>query len=213
LCDEIKARDLKITFEAETRLDRLDTDLLDRLYDAGFRAMSFGVESLDPATLKKSGRRPIPQAHQREIIAHCRKKGIVTAGFYVFGFLQDDWNSIAATIDYAIDLGSTFAQFKILTPYPATPMFKQLEPRLTEGDWEKYDGYTLTFDHPNLTSEELRFLLGAAYTRYYMRPSYLANFLKIQNTAVREWVSRLDRRVNARHTRDEIADFSRPVEC
>ena len=80
--------------------------------------MSFGVESLDPATLKKSGRRPIPQAHQREIIDHCRKLGIVTAAFYVLGFLQDDWNSIAATIDYATDLGSTFAQFKMLTPYP-----------------------------------------------------------------------------------------------
>ena len=145
--------------------------------------MSFGVESLDPATLKKSGRRPIPQAHQREIIEHCRKLGIVTAAFYVLGFLQDDWNSIAATIDYATDLGSTFAQFKILTPYPGTPMFKQIEPLLTETDWEKFDGYTPTFKHPNLTERELRFLLGAAYKRFYMRPSYLANFLKIQNTA------------------------------
>jgi len=213
LCDEIQARDLTLTFEAETRLDRLDVELLDKLYEAGFRAMSFGVESLDPATLKKSGRRPIPQTHQRAIIDHCRKKGIVTAAFYVLGFLQDDWNSIAATIDYATDLGSTFAQFKILTPYPGTPMFKQLEPRLTERDWERYDGYTPTFAHPNLTERELRFLLGAAYTRFYMRPSYLANFLKIQNTAVREWVSRMDRRVNARHTREEIADFSRPVAC
>src|SRR5213083_2642286 len=55
LCDEIQARGLTLTFEAETRLDRLDVELLDKLYDAGFRAMSFGVESLDPATLKKSG--------------------------------------------------------------------------------------------------------------------------------------------------------------
>ncbi len=213
LCDEITRRGLTLTFEAETRLDRLDVDLLDRLHAAGFRAMSFGVESLDPATLKKSGRRPIPQSHQREIIEHCRKLGIVTAAFYVLGFLQDDWNSVAATIDYATDLGSTFAQFKMLTPYPGTPMFKQLEPLLTETDWEKYDGFTPTFKHPNLTDRELRFLLGAAYKRFYMRPSYLANFLKIQNGAIREWVGRMDRRVNARHARGEIADISRPVAC
>jgi len=213
LCDQIAARGLTLTFEAETRLDRLDTDLLNRLYTAGFRAMSFGVESLDPATLKKSGRRPIPQTHQRQIMEHCRKLGIVTAAFYVLGFLQDDWNSIAATIDYATDLGSTFAQFKMLTPYPGTPMFKQIQPLLTETDWEKFDGYTPTFAHPNLSERELRFLLGAAYKRFYMRPSYLANFLKIKNTAVREWVSRMDRRVNDRHTREEIADFSRPVAC
>ena len=213
LCDEIQARGLTLHFEAETRLDRLDTQLLDRLYAAGFRAMSFGVESLDANTLKRSGRRPIPPAHQRTIIEYCRKKGIVTAAFYVLGFLQDDWSSIAATIDYATELGSTFAQFKILTPYPGTPMFKQLEPLLVETDWERFDGYTPTFRHPNLSESELRFLLGAAYTRFYMRPSYLANFLKIKNTAVRDWVSRLDRRVNARHSQNEIADFSRPVTC
>ena len=213
LCDAIHARGLTLTFEAETRLDRLDTELLDRLYAAGFRAMSFGVESLSPAILKKSGRRPIPEAHQRQIVDHCRKLGIVTAAFYVLGFLQDDWSSIAATIDYATDVGSTLAQFKMLTPYPGTPMFKQLEPLLTETDWEKFDGYTPTFKHPNLTHRELMFLLGAAYKRFYMRPSYLANFLKIQNTAVREWVSRMDRRVNDRHSRKEIADISRPVAC
>ncbi len=213
LCDEIRARGLALTFEAETRLDRLDTELVNTLHEAGLRAMSFGVESTDPATLKKSGRRPIPQAHQRTIIEHCRAKGIVTAAFYVLGFLQDDWQSIASTIDYATDLGSTFAQFKILTPYPGTPMFRQLEPLVTETDWEKFDGYTPTFRHPNLSQRELRFLLGAAYTRFYVRPSYLANFMKIQNTAVREWVSRLDRRVNRRHAREEIADFSRPVAC
>jgi radical SAM superfamily enzyme YgiQ (UPF0313 family) len=213
LCDEIQVRGLTLTFEAETRLDRLDVELLDKLYIAGLRAMSFGVESLSPATLKKSGRRPIPETHQREIMEHCRKRGIVTAAFYVLGFLQDDWNSIAATIDYATDLGSTFGQFKILTPYPGTPMFKQLEPLLTETDWEKFDGYTPTFTHPSLSHHELRFLLGAAYKRFYMRPSYLANFLKIQNTAVREWVSRMDRRVNDRHSREEIADISRPVAC
>src|SRR5215468_2773632 len=86
LCDAIRTRGLTLTFEAETRLDRLDAELLDRLHAAGFRAMSFGVESLDPATLKKSGRRPIPEAHQRLIIEHCRKRGIVTAAFYVLGF-------------------------------------------------------------------------------------------------------------------------------
>jgi len=213
LCDGINARGLELTFEAETRLDRLDAELLDKLHAAGFRAMSFGVESLSPATLKKSGRRPIPEAHQREVLEHCRTLGIVTAAFYVLGFLQDDWHSIAATIDYATDIGSTFAQFKILTPYPGTPMFRQLEPLLNETDWEKFDGYTPTFQHPNLTGRELRYLLGAAYKRFYMRPSYLANFLKIQNAGVRHWVTRMDQRVNERHNREEIAQVSRPVAC
>ena len=93
------------------------------------------------------------------MIDWCRTNGIVTAAFYVLGFPQDDWSSIAATIDYAIDIGSTVAQFKLLTPYPATPLWKQLAPRIYETDWEKFDGFTPTFEHPTLKPAELRFLL------------------------------------------------------
>jgi radical SAM superfamily enzyme YgiQ (UPF0313 family) len=211
LCDEIQARGLEITFEAETRLDRLDESLIDRLQAAGLRVISFGVESSSEGILKKAARRNIPEIHQRRIIEHCQRRRIVTAAFYVFGFLQDSWESIAATIDHATTLGSTFAQFKILTPYPGTPMFRQLEPLLTTRDWERFDGYTPTFKHPNLTDRELRFLLGAAYTRFYMRPSYLANFLRVQNRVVRNWTRRLDGQVSARHAREEQAIFARTV--
>ena len=213
LCHEIRARGLTHTFEAETRLDRLDVELLDALHDAGFRAMSFGVESTDPATLKKSGRRPIPQAHQRQIIDHCRKKGIVTAAFYVLGFLEDDWASIAATIDYAVDLGSTVAQFKILTPYPGTPLWSRMAPLVVEDDWERFDGFTPTFTHPHLTRDELQFLLGAAYTRFYMRPSYLATYLRVRRAPVAALVRRLDSRVQSHHAREERALMSRTVTC
>ena len=122
LADEIRARNLDFRFECETRLDRLDPGLLATLRTVGLRAISFGVESVSLDILKRVGRRPTPEAHQRSVIDWCRQNGVVTAAFYVLGFLQDDWSSIAATIDYSIDLGSTVAQFKLLTPYPATPL-------------------------------------------------------------------------------------------
>jgi radical SAM superfamily enzyme YgiQ (UPF0313 family) len=212
LCDEIRSRGLSIRFECETRLDRLDTGLLTALRGAGLAAVSFGVETVSTDTLRRSGRRPIPEAHQRRVIAECGRLGIVTAGYYVFGFLQDDWESIAATIEYAIDLGSTVAQFKVLTPYPGTPMWRQLAPHIFEHDWQRFDGYTPTFRHPHLSSEELVFLLGAAYTRFYMRPSYLANYLRMRRTRP-SLLARLDERVSARHGRLERAAMSRPVAC
>ena len=72
-------------------------------------------------------------------------------GFYVLGFNTDTWDSIAATIEYAISLGSTLAQFKLLTPYPGTPLCKQMERQVFEKDWERFDGFTPTFHHPNLS--------------------------------------------------------------
>jgi radical SAM superfamily enzyme YgiQ (UPF0313 family) len=212
LCEAILAAGIELRFECETRLDRLDPELLDLMRRAGLAAISFGVETLATETLKRSGRRPIPEAHQRRIIDECRRRGILTAAYYVFGFLQDDWSSVAATIDYAIELGSSVAQFKILTPYPGTPMWRQLAPLVYEKDWQRFDGFTPTFRHPNLTAEELRFLLGAAYTRFYMRPSYVTNFLRLR-APLQRLAERLDRRVEARHARLEVEAMSRVVTC
>lgn len=213
LCDGILSRRLRHTFECETRLDRLDDDLLTTMHRAGLRAMSFGVESFAPATLKKVGRRPIPEAHQRALLAHCRRLGIVTAAFYVLGFGEDTWESIGATIDYSVQLGSTVAQFKILTPYPGTPLYNRMAPTVTETDWEKFDGFTPTFTHPNLTHDQLRFLLGAAYTRFYMRPSFLTNYLRISAQPMRRLVQALDTRVERLHARREFAAVERSLSC
>jgi radical SAM superfamily enzyme YgiQ (UPF0313 family) len=211
-CRQVRNRDLHFHFECETRLDRLDDDLLHEMYGAGLRIISFGVESVSAEVLKRVGRRPIPEAHQRHIIEECRDVGIATCGFFVLGFLTDDWQSVMATIEFAKDLGPTFAQFKMLTPYPGTPLWKQMEPRVVETDWEKFDGFTPTFEHPNLSADQLKFLLGAAYTHFYMRPSYLANVMRIHNRLVRGWVDHLDERVAARISRWE-AGHMRQVEC
>ncbi len=140
IAEGILRKKLDVRFECETRLDDLDKDLLDLLSRAGLNTITFGVESMDPATLKRVGRRPIPPEHQREIVGYCRDKGIFTEGFYVLGFLTDTIESIRATIDYSIDLGNTGALFKILTPFPGTPLFKHMKHLITETDWEKFDG-------------------------------------------------------------------------
>jgi radical SAM superfamily enzyme YgiQ (UPF0313 family) len=213
LCTQIRRRQLNIHFECETRLDRLDESLLDAMRAAGLRAISFGVESLSPDTLKRAGRRPTPDAHQRRIVDHCRRIGVVTAAFYVLGFVQDTRESIEATIDYAVSLRSTVAQFKLLTPYPGTPMWKQLAPLVVETDWERFDGFTPLFTHPNLSPIELQYLLGAAYTRFYMRPSYLSNYLRVNNGGVGRLVHWLDHRVRARQVRAEDATMARVASC
>ena len=213
LAEGTRARGLDVRFECETRIDRLDPALLDALHTAGLRAISFGVESVSADILKKVGRRPTPEAQQRLIIGHCRRRGIATAAFYVLGFPHDDWASIAATIDYAIDLGSSAAQFKLLTPYPGTALWKQLAPAIVETDWQKFDGFTPTFVHPALSASELRFLLGAAYTRFYMRPSWLADLGRVSMPSARSAFRRLDAPVSRRHAREEVSLMRRAVTC
>jgi radical SAM superfamily enzyme YgiQ (UPF0313 family) len=198
----ITERQLPVRFECETRLDSLDTDLLDVFYDAGLRTITFGVESLEPSTLKRVGRRPIPPEHQRKMVDYCRQKGISTEGFYVFGFLEDTADSLRATIQYSIDLNTTAAMFKLLTPYPGTPLRKRMEPLITETDPEKFDGYTPTFTHPNLKHNELRFLLGSAYNRFYCRPSWLTTYMGIHSPNA-EWLRNFDEMARMKQMQNE----------
>jgi radical SAM superfamily enzyme YgiQ (UPF0313 family) len=202
IAEAIIRKKLPITFECETRLDHLDTDLIDLFYRAGLRTITFGVESVSPLTLKHVARRPIPPAHQKAIVSHCRKLGIATHGFYVFGFLDDTAESVRATIDYSIELDTTMALYKVLTPYPGTPIRKQLAPLITETDVEKFDGYTLTFKHPHLNSADIRFLLGSAYARFYIRPSWIWNYLGLAN---RPWIRRADEYAFRHQAEQEIA--------
>lgn len=213
LCDGIRTRDLSLRFECETRLDRLDEELLARMRRAGLETVEFGVESVAPGTLKRVGRRPIPEAHQREMIRICNRLGIRSVGFYVLGFATDTWGSIAATIEYAISLGQTLAQFKLLTPYPGTPLWKHMQAQVFETDWEKFDGFTPTFHHPSLSSGELQFLLAAAYARFYLRPSFFAGLWRLEREWLQGLLERLDLKAAELHDRSEVQAMSRAVRC
>ena len=192
IAEAILERGLSLSFECETRMDDLDDELIRALHGAGLREISFGVESIDPLTLRKVARRFIPHEHMRRMISLCWELGIATTAFYVFGFLQDTEESLEATIRFACELDTTYANFKILTPYPGTPQYKQLRPLIFETDWEKFDGYTLTFNHPNLTPERARLMLGMAYARFFGRPSLFLNMLGLHKYTYHPLMKRAD---------------------
>jgi len=173
-------------------MDDLDEWLVRVMHAAGLREISFGVESPDPLILKKVARRHIPHEHMRKIVNLCWELGIVSTAFYVIGFLQETEERIEDTIRFACDLDTTYANFKILTPYPGTPQFKQLQPLICETDWEKFDGYTLTFNHPHLTPRRARLMLGMAYSRYIARPSQLLNWMGLHKYSRHAWLQKAD---------------------
>jgi len=192
IAEEIRSLGLELTYECETRMDDLDEELIRAMHASGLREISFGVESPDPAILKKVARRFIPHEHMRNMIKLCWELNIATIAFYVMGFMQDTEESIEDLIRFSMDLDSTYANFKILTPYPGTPQFKQLKPLIFESDWEKFDGYTLTFQHPVLTPRRARLMLGMAYSRYFLRPSQLCNFVGKHRYAHHTLIKRAD---------------------
>ena len=147
-----------------------------RMHAAGLRAMSFGVESVSPddaeegRTAADPGRAPADD-HRRlpSSSASSPPRSTSSGSCRTTGSRSPRRSTTRST------LGSTVAQFKLLTPYPGTPLWKQMSRSSTRPTGSGSTGTRRRSPIRISRASELQFLLGAAYTRFYMRPSCLAN--------------------------------------
>jgi len=79
-------------------------------------------------------------------------------GSFVLGFDHDWADVFQKTVDWVERNRLESARFHILTPYPATPLFHQLEDegRLLHKDWSHYDTAHVVFRPQNMTPEQLQ---------------------------------------------------------
>lgn len=174
-CRQLAAKKFDLIWSCETRMDRLDEELLMKMKKAGLRHINVGIESFDEEVLKSSGRLPVAIEHQEKMLSFCARQGISVAAFYILGMENDTRETIERTIDYAKDLNTLVAQFTLSTPYPGTEFFEKMkeESKVETFDWEKYDAYTPVFKHKNLSNGQLLELKEKAFVSYYFRPAYL----------------------------------------
>src|SRR3989338_1602278 len=171
-------KNLGIKFVIETRLDRLDKELVDLLYEAGVRVIKIGVESADKKMLVRSRRLPIEIQHQEDMIGYCDKKGIKIVAFYIIGLPDDTKDNVLNTIEYAKRINTHGAQFTVCTPYPGTPYFEEVKDLIDDHNLEHYDSFTPVFNHPNLTKDEIYSLKEKAYLSYYIRQKYVLSYIR-----------------------------------
>jgi len=177
ICEGILERGYNIKWACETRLDRVDKELLKLMYSTGLRVMNVGIESGSEEVIKKATRKPIETEYQEEMIRYCDKIGIRITAFYMFGMPDDTEKSLLGTIKYAKKLNTHVAQFFIFTPFPGTQYYDTAKENIEERDWEKFDCYTPVFKHKNLTGARILQLKEEAFTSYYYRLGWFAKFI------------------------------------
>jgi radical SAM superfamily enzyme YgiQ (UPF0313 family) len=141
-----------------------DASLVREMALAGCTGVFIGFESLSDQNLAAARKRtPLVEDYARRVrIFH--DNGIQVNGSFVFGFDGDRRDVFATTSQWIESVRMECATFHILTPYPGTPLFRQLESqgRLLHRDWEKYDTSHVVFRPKHITEEEL--LLGYDWT-------------------------------------------------
>jgi radical SAM superfamily enzyme YgiQ (UPF0313 family) len=169
---------LDLRFNCETRLDRLDPDLLDLMRAAGLSAIEVGIESARGDILRHVERIPIATQHQEDIVRHCDRLGVKVVAFYVLGLPTDDEESVRYTMAYSKRLNTFAASFSIATPMPGSGMYEEIKHKIFVSDWEQFDTFTPVWRHQSFTPERLEELREHAFTSYYFRPRYLLSFLR-----------------------------------
>lgn len=130
---------------------------------SGCDLMSIGFESLNPDVLKSMNKGSNRLHNYQTAVGNLHKHGIAIQGYFMFGFDDDDEKSFQATYDFIMQNRIEFPVFSLVTPFPGTPFFEEMMPRIRHFDWDKYDTYHYMYEPKKISGEKL-----------------LGNFIKLQ---------------------------------
>jgi radical SAM superfamily enzyme YgiQ (UPF0313 family) len=154
-----------------------DGDYMRAMADSGCISLFVGIESLNKE-LVKNRLLKTPEAKAQAINA-IQRHGIGIQGSFVFGFDQDPPEVFRETVSFIQDTGIELPTISILTPFPGTPIFDELEmeDRILHKDWARYDMNHAVFVPKNMSTEELQ--QGYAWAlKYLASPSSIITRIK-----------------------------------
>ena len=156
LCDAL--RPIEKIWSAAVSIDVTDDPSLIRAMAlAGCTGVFVGFESLADQNLADARKKTPKTADYARRVQILHDNGIQVNGSFVLGFDHDRKDVFARTADWVEENRLECATFHILTPYPATPLFRQMEGegRLLHRDWSRYDTAHAVFRPKHMEPEEL----------------------------------------------------------
>ncbi len=150
-----------------------DPSLVRDMALAGCTGVFVGFESLNGGNLDDARKKTPPPDDYARRVAVFHENGIQVNGSFVFGFDHDTPDVFARTTDWVERNGLECATFHILTPYPGTPLHRQMEAegRILHRNWDLYDTAHAVFRPRHMMPEELEAGYAWAYRRLFSHAS------------------------------------------
>jgi radical SAM superfamily enzyme YgiQ (UPF0313 family) len=163
-------RPLQKIWSAAVTIDVTDDPSLVRdMALAGCTGVFIGFESLHADNISDARKKsPRPDDYSRRVrILH--DSGIQVNGSFVLGFDHDRVDVFERTVDWIERNRLECATFHILTPYPGTPLFAQMERegRLLHKNWSLYDTANVVFQPKHMSAEALAEGYAWSYRRLF----------------------------------------------
>lgn len=150
-----------------------DRALVREMALAGCTGVFVGFESLSPANIVDARKKSPSPADYARRVAILHDYGIQVNGSFVLGFDHDRPDVFAQTVEWIEANRLECATFHILTPYPGTPLFAQMEAegRLLHKDWSRYDTAHVVFRPRHMTADQLADGYDFCYGRLFSHRS------------------------------------------
>ena len=147
-----------------------------------------GFESITQESLRETKKAPnLPRFNRyKEEVRVLREHGMQTWAAFTLGYDHDTPESIAATVDFALESRFIFAAYNILMPYPNTPLYARLEREgrhLYGGKWWLHPEYRFNgaaFVPRQMTPGELTAACHAARVRYNKLGALMVRFCDVK---------------------------------
>lgn len=157
-------------FQGASTIDAiLRGDLIEKAAEAGLRSVFVGFETLSDSNLQQSNKKQNLGRDYSEAIRRLHSLGIMINGSFVFGLDADNKDVFKQTVDWGVQQGLTTSTYHILTPYPGTRLFQQMEKegRILHRNWDEYDTRQVVYKTVGLSAEELKRGYDWAYKSFY----------------------------------------------
>lgn len=158
-----------------------DEKLLNLMAKAGCDLVCIGFESINALSLKAYDKKQTVEDITSAIKAFHKRK-IKIHGMFVLGSDNDNKSTIWETIRFAKRQQIDTIQMSILTPFPGTKVYADLEGegRIFSKDWRLYDGQHIVFHPKRIVARELQLEMIKAYTKFYTLTRSVVLFLKFK---------------------------------
>jgi radical SAM superfamily enzyme YgiQ (UPF0313 family) len=150
-----------------------DPGLVREMALAGCTGVFIGFESLSDENLADAHKKTPRTDDYARRVRLLHDHGIQVNASFVLGFDHDRKDVFERTADWVEANRIECATFHILTPYPATPLFRQMEAegRLLHQDWSLYDTGHAVFQPRHMSPEELERGYAWIYQRLFSHRS------------------------------------------
>jgi len=182
LCRGIIRRGLKFKWYSNSRVDSInrDFDMLNLMKESGCQGLSLGIES-GVQEIIDSYNKGITLEQATRAAERLRELSMYQQWYLMVGSgnQYDEPGYIKRSVEFMKGFPFDLVQISILTPFPGTRLFYQLEKegRLLHKNWDYYDGLHCVYRPYGMTAEQMEEELTVAYREIYLR-SGLKNFLR-----------------------------------